>query len=497
MRKDPVHPLAAAARALARKPSLEVKDLDTRGQADIAGFWARFHNPALHHGGTAMDALERARVGALGAMLYPGAGVNLTKALDGDGLYDMAFAVLTHHTYPSQNTAILDLVRAHLSTLDLWDQRAYALAAKALLADLGITEEEEKESQNAQEEEHSTTTRTQEHIQSGGETPQESQDSLSAGVGAAGSLHAHGYHIYTKTYDRIVRPSDLVGPAELAFLRAHMDTTIAPYRPKIARLSTRLARLLAAKPLTHWAFDQEEGTLDSNRFARLIARPICAPSIFKQERSERGRDTVVSLLLDNSGSMRGQPIALAATTAELMASALERVGIATEILGFTTGAWKGGQARADWLAAGAPPNPGRLNETLHIIYKPATTPWRRARSGFALMLKEGILKENIDGEALAWAHGRLLRRPETRRVLIMISDGAPVDDATMAANGPGYLESDLAAVVAAIGTRKAVQLAAIGIGHDVSRHYPNATTIRDVNDLAGALAQALEDLLVI
>ena len=242
-----------------------------------------------------------------------------------------------------------------------------------------------------------------------------------------------------------------------------------------------------------WDFDLEEGTLDAARLTRVIIDPL-HPLSFKHERDAEFRDTVVTLLLDNSGSMRGRPIMVAACCADILARTLERCGVKVEILGFTTRAWKGGQAREAWLAAGKPANPGRLNDLRHIIYKPADAPWRRAKRSLALMMREGLLKENIDGEALSWAHRRLLARPERRRILMMISDGAPVDDSTLSVNTGCYLERHLRQVIEEIETRSSVELIAIGIGHDVTRYYRRAVTITDPSELAGAMTDKLVEL---
>jgi cobaltochelatase CobT len=242
-----------------------------------------------------------------------------------------------------------------------------------------------------------------------------------------------------------------------------------------------------------WDFDLEEGQLDAARLTRIITDPTGALS-FKRERDTDFRDTVVTLLLDNSGSMRGRPIMVAACCADILARTLERCGVKVEILGFTTKAWKGGQSREEWLAAGKPPSPGRLNDLRHIIYKTADAPWRRSKNALALMMREGLLKENIDGEALAWAHSRLVNRPEQRRILMMISDGAPVDDSTLSVNSGSYLEQHLRQVIHEIENHSPVELIAIGIGHDVTRYYRRAVTITDASELAGAMTEKLVEL---
>lgn len=261
----------------------------------------------------------------------------------------------------------------------------------------------------------------------------------------------------------------------------------------VGRLANRLQRRLMAQQNRSWDFDLEEGYLDSARLVRIVIDPT-QPLSYKQERDTDFRDTVVTLVLDNSGSMRGRPITVAATCADILARTLERCGVKVEILGFTTKAWKGGQSREAWLGRGKPANPGRLNDLRHIVYKSADAPWRRARRNLGLMMREGLLKENIDGEALIWAHQRLLGRPEQRKILMMISDGAPVDDSTLSVNPGNYLERHLRAVIEEIETRSPVELIAIGIGHDVTRYYQRAVTIVDAEELAGAMTEQLASL---
>ncbi len=261
----------------------------------------------------------------------------------------------------------------------------------------------------------------------------------------------------------------------------------------ISRLANRLQRRLQAKQSRSWEFDLEEGILDAGRLTRVVIDPV-HPLSFKIETETDFRDTVVSLLIDNSGSMRGRPITVAAMSADILARTLERCGVKVEILGFTTRAWKGGQSREKWLSEGKTPNPGRLNDLRHIVYKSAEAPWRRARKNLGLMLREGLLKENIDGEALLWAHNRLVARPEQRRILMVISDGAPVDDSTLSVNPGNYLERHLRDVIQWIETRSNVELTAIGIGHDVTRYYKRAVTIMDAEQLGGAVMERLAEL---
>jgi cobaltochelatase CobT len=301
------------------------------------------------------------------------------------------------------------------------------------------------------------------------------------------------YKVFTARHDETVSAEELCPPEELDRLRGFLDKQLANLHGAVARLANRLQRRLLAQQSRAWDFDLEEGLLDPARLSRVVIDPM-QPLSFKQERDTEFRDTVVTLLLDNSGSMRGRPITVAATCADILARTLERCGVKVEILGFTTRAWKGGQAREEWLRAGKPPHPGRLNDLRHIIYKSADAPWRRARRNLGLMMREGLLKENIDGEALDWAHRRLLGRPEQRRILMVISDGAPVDDSTLSVNSGNYLERHLRHVIESIERRSPVELIAIGIGHDVTRYYSRAVTIVDAEELAGAMTDKLAEL---
>ncbi|KQZ28955.1 cobalt chelatase [Mesorhizobium sp. Root552] len=301
------------------------------------------------------------------------------------------------------------------------------------------------------------------------------------------------YKVFTTTFDETVGADDLCDEEELDRLRAFLDKQLANLSGVVGRLANRLQRRLMAQQNRSWDFDLEEGYLDPARLVRVVIDPM-QPLSFKQERDTKFRDTVVTLVLDNSGSMRGRPITVAATCADILARTLERCGVSVEILGFTTRAWKGGQAREKWLKDGKPANPGRLNDLRHIIYKSADAPWRRARRNLGLMMREGLLKENIDGEALLWAHQRLIARPEQRKILMMISDGAPVDDSTLSVNPGNYLERHLRAVIELIETRSPVELLAIGIGHDVTRYYRRAVTIVDAEELAGAMTEQLAAL---
>jgi cobaltochelatase CobT len=301
------------------------------------------------------------------------------------------------------------------------------------------------------------------------------------------------YKIFTTAFDEVVAARDLCDEDELTRLRAYLDAQLKGLQGIVTRLANRLQRRLMAQQNRSWDFDQEEGLLDAARLARVIVSPGHSLS-YKIEREVQFKDTIVTLLIDNSGSMRGRPISIAAISADVLARTLERCGVKTEVLGFTTRAWKGGQSREAWLANGKPQHPGRLNDLRHIVYKQADEPWRRARKNLGLMMREGLLKENIDGEALLWAHTRLLARPEDRRILMVISDGAPVDDSTLSVNSAGYLEAHLRKVIEWIERQSPVQLVAIGIGHDVTRYYRRAVTIMDVEQLGGTMIEQLAGL---
>ena len=305
--------------------------------------------------------------------------------------------------------------------------------------------------------------------------------------------NATDYKIFSTKYDETILAEDLCDAEELARLRAYLDKQLSHLQGVVARLANRLQRRLMAQQNRSWEFDLEEGQLDPARLTRIVIDPQ-QPLSFKREQDTNFRDTVVTLLIDNSGSMRGRPITVAATCADILARTLERCGVKVEILGFTTRAWKGGQSREAWLQAGKPAMPGRLNDLRHIVYKSADAPWRRARKNLGLMMREGLLKENIDGEALDWAHQRLLGRPEQRRIMMVISDGAPVDDSTLSVNAGNYLERHLRHVIEEIETRSPVELLAIGIGHDVTRYYRRAVTIVDAEELGGAMTEKLAEL---
>ena len=303
----------------------------------------------------------------------------------------------------------------------------------------------------------------------------------------------NAYHVFTREFDEVLRPLDMCSVEELSRLRQQLDHHLGDLQKWVGRFANRLQRVLLAQQRRSWSFDLEEGQLDCARLTRVLTDPLM-PLMFKQEKDTEFRDTVVTLLLDNSGSMHGRSIRVAAVCADILSSTLERCGVSVEVLGFTTAAWKGGQSREKWVAAGYPPNPGRLNDLRHIVYKSADMPWRQSRRNLGLMMRKGLLKENIDGEALLWAHGRLLQRPEQRKILMMISDGAPIDDSTLSTNPGRFLEKHLRHVVTRIERQDDVELVAIGIGHDVGQYYERAATIHDVAQLADAMTRQLVEL---
>jgi len=363
------------------------------------------------------------------------------------------------------------------------------------------TKTEESEQQDSEtgpdpEPEHS-----HEEEQSGSAEPEGMQQFEGEGEEMVRNLPAedmiHGadgrYTAYTSSYDEIVKAEDLADEEERERLRNLLDQQMAHLQSVVTKLANRLQRKLQAKQQRSWQFDLDEGYLDAGRLARIVANPT-VPLVYKQERETPFRDTIVTLLIDNSGSMRGRPIAIAAMCTDILAKTLERCGVKVEILGFTTRAWKGGKARDLWIANGRPPHPGRLNDLRHIIYKAADVPGRRTRKNLGLMLKEGLLKENIDGEALAWAHNRLAARPEQRKILMVISDGAPVDDSTLSVNPSNILEQDLRTVIDWIENHTSIELTAIGIGHDVTRYYRNSVTIGDAGELAETLISRVDAL---
>jgi cobaltochelatase CobT len=553
-------------------PALEPKLVaEARGAADSAALRLRYHEPRVHARSAPMDvearavfdALETARIEALGARAMGGVRENLrhltearvradaiVRARDAEEV-PLATAVgliarerLSGEAPPQAALAGLKLVAPWIEekaaaeldalALTLDDQAAFAKLSRRLLEDLDLAAAEEPledepddagdEAEGEQGGSEETAEQGDEGTPGGGDVEMRGEeaedqsadgdsteemeageqdaapgDDLSESVFAAPSRRnwdlspPTDYKAFTTRFDEIVESQELCDEEELGRLRAYLDQQMGGLSNVVTRLANRLQRRLLAQQARSWDFDQEEGLLDAARLARVVVNPRHALS-FKIEKETEFRDTVVSLLIDNSGSMRGRPIAIAAICGDILARTLERCGVSTEILGFTTRGWKGGQSREAWLAAGRPPNPGRLNDLRHIVYKRADEPYRHARRNLGLMMREGLLKENIDGEALLWAHNRLLARPEERRILMVISDGAPVDDSTASANGGTYLERHLRQVIEWIEKRSPVELIAIGIGHDVTRYYERAVTIMDAEQLAGAMVEQLARL---
>ncbi|MCY4152757.1 MAG: cobaltochelatase subunit CobT [Aestuariivita sp.] len=450
----------------------------------------------------------------------------------------------THRALPSNAQTVMEMWRGFiedragcaLEDLDntLTDQTAFARFARRVIADLGYGDQlgtdpdraEEAQGDDPEEdiseqepestgEDDSGETDSEPHI----EAPQEESEDSESQVASDEMMQQFGeeeenshdeieqeyltqapiseadptYKVYQTTHDEELTAEELSEPSELERLRAYLDQQLDPLKGAVSRLANRLQRRLQAQQNRSWEFDLEEGLLDAGRLARVVVNPA-TPLSFKVEKDTEFRDTVVTLLLDNSGSMRGRPISIAAICADVLARTLERCDVKVEILGFTTRAWKGGRTREAWVKDGSPKMPGRLNDLRHIIYKPADTPWRRSRQNLGLMMKEGLLKENIDGEALEWAHRRLTARREQRKILMVISDGAPVDDSTLSVNSPAFLESHLRNVISMVERRGQVELLAIGIGHDVTRYYERAVTITDVEQLAGTMTEQLAAL---
>ncbi len=544
-----------------------------RGHADAMALRMACHNTEVHRrllpqtpaGRACFDAVEQARVEAIGARRMAGVAGNLAAMLDdrlirarlpevkqrSDAPLEEALSLMVRERLtglkpPASGEAVVKLWRPWIeerigrdldrlgSTIE--NQRSFAQAVHKLLAALEMGEEssDDGESEDEQapddaeadaehdEERQGDAERSDEGRQSekaestademeeaamdaaeapSGETDEEAEysdaeqasDARRAPQGRGQEQRGPDYKMFSRTSDETIAAEDLCDAEELERLRSFLDKQLQNLSSVVARLANRLQRRLMAQQNRSWEFDLEEGMLDPTRLPRIIIDPQ-QPLSFKQEKDTDFRDTVVTLLIDNSGSMRGRPITVAATCADILARTLERCGVKVEILGFTTRAWKGGQAREAWLQAGKPPTPGRLNDLRHIIYKSADAPWRRARRNLGLMMREGLLKENIDGEALDWAHKRLLARPEQRRILMMISDGAPVDDSTLSVNPGNYLERHLRYVIEEIETRSPVELIAIGIGHDVTRYYRRAVTIVDAEELGGAMTEKLAEL---
>ena len=542
---------------------------EARGFADSFSLKLKHHNAARHAAlrpseviaGAAFDAVENARVEALGSRNMAGIAANLGHALElklrtdpisraqsadevpiSTALSLIVRERLTGAPIPDAAVAGVDMLRGWIeekagSDLDalalaLDDQGAFAALTQSMLEHLNLTEgdvdpsdadeggddaedsqDQDGDSDDDGEGEAGQAEARAEPQQGEGEETEadydgqdmDDQDGSDGEMGDDGMqpvtpqrrnwdhLPQSDYKIWSTKYDETITATELADEEELNRLRAYLDQQLSNLQSVVTKLANRLQRRLMAQQNRSWDFDQEEGMIDAARLARIVVSPGSSLS-YKIERETDFRDTVVTLLIDNSGSMRGRPISIAAISADILARTLERCGVKTEILGFTTRAWKGGQAREDWLAAGRQPMPGRLNDLRHIVYKKADEPWRHAKRNLGLMMREGLLKENIDGEALLWAHNRLIARAEDRRILMVISDGAPVDDSTLSVNHGGYLEQHLRKVIEMIETRSPVQLVAIGIGHDVTRYYKRAVTIMDVEQLGGTMIEQLAGL---
>jgi len=539
-----------------------------RGMADSFALKLHYHDAALHRrwlpaepkARDAYQALEDARIEAVGAENYPGVATNIEGVLRqearrqkldqvtgmddaplSDALRFLAREAFTGRAMPAEAQGLAKIwkswVREHLGDdgleplkKALHDQAAFAQLARRIIGKLEMQaapaapppdsggQEEAKKEQGGRKPAEDESSRTppptgisedemgdvsgqdgemsgsfDAEDQDGAENNGETETSRrNAPKDAANSLYGD-YKIYTARFDEIINAGDLCDADELQKLRKLLDKQLVHLQGVITRLANRLQRKLMAQQTRSWHFDLEEGILDSSRLSRIVANPYF-PVTYKQESNAEFRDTAVTLLIDNSGSMRGRPITIAAMSTDILARTLERCGVRVEILGFTTRAWKGGSAREKWLADGKPASPGRLNDLRHIIYKDAESPWRHTRANLGLMLREGLLKENIDGEALLWAYNRLMARTEQRKILMVISDGAPVDDSTLSANHGNYLEAHLRRVIGWIETKTPVQLIAIGIGHDVTRYYRRAVTLVDAEELGGAITEKLAEL---
>ena len=546
-----------------------------RGQADAMAMRLAAHDETTHRrrapadpqARVAFDALEQARVEALGCRRLPGMRDNLSQALD-DRLFRANLGHVTEKDdaplaealgimlrkrlggieVPESGQGLVDLWREDIETrceksledltATIADQDAFSRAAKRLLhelelltdADLGDFDNDEDdqgddqqddsgdsqtsepeqgqgESEDAEAEQDMAEGTAEEDGESEGhetdyrdveqemeaESGEESPSPPPPGKEDGRLANAQTYKIFSTAFDEIIGAGELCPPEELEQLRGLLDRQLESLAGAVARLANKLQRRLMAQQNRSWTFDLDEGLLDTARLTRVVTDPL-QPLSFKVENDADFRDTIVSLLIDNSGSMRGRPITIAAICGDVLARTLERCGVKVEILGFTTKAWKGGKSREAWLEAGRPANPGRVNDVRHIIYKSADEPWRHARRNLGLMMREGLLKENIDGEALQWAHKRLMNRPENRRILMVISDGAPVDDSTQSVNPGNYLEAHLREVIEDIEIRSPIQLIAIGIGHDVTRYYRRAVTLLDAEELAGAMTDKLAEL---
>ncbi len=451
--------------------------------------------------GRAFDALVQARAEALGARWLPGIASNLKQwhpsSLAQETLKAWAFTIFCGADHPACTGSVRGGLRSLALSLEAPEEfgREAAALSRTLMLDGGANLARMVEDGNSLRPAESDTVPSTPEIQTVAE--QDEPDGESGDMAGAEtavpplppSMTAN-YAIYTTRHDRVVQARDLATPGELVQLRAQLDSALLPYRHLVTRLASQLQRFLLSRQRRNWLLDQDDGQLDSSRLARLVADSNYE-SIYRVEEESPFPKTSVTLLLDNSGSMRGHPITVAALTADILTRSLERCGIKVELLGFTTADSDGGLPATEWRRAGSPANPGRLNALRHIVYKSMDTPWRRARLSLGAMLKDDLLKENVDGEALGWACQRLMARPETRRVLIVISDGAPFDKSTAAANPRGFLDQHLHDVVAWIGSRTNIELHAIGIGHQVGRYYPSSVNLGDVDQLGSVLVKRL------
>lgn len=525
-------------------PSPDVKDLNyIRGLSDTLTFKLRYQDNVLYNRlapteANALDiykALEDARIEAMGTKDYIGCAKNIEHVLlhDAqkaepnikDAIRFFAREVFTERktpqsinltSYKFDKEDFIDLKNS-IDNQEEFAKLTYNIIEKMDLP-VSTKEDEEKaqakkdnkesnEEQNKQEQQGGQTEQTDDTQQEENTTSEGSTDDAEEEEKEAGeqpqlspndinSELYKDYKIYTTRFDEIVKAENLCNPQELKQLRKMLDKQLTQLQNTITRLANLLQRKLLAQQKRSWNFEMEEGLLDASRLSSIIVNPTTPPS-YKQEKESNFKDTVVTILVDNSGSMRGRPIAITALATDILAHTLEKCGVKVEILGFTTRAWKGGKSRAQWISDGKPDNPGRLNDLRHIIYKDANSLWRRTRDNLGLMLREGLLKENIDSEALIWATKRLLTYPEQRRILMVISDGAPVDDSTLSTNSGQYLENHLRHTIRWIESKTDIQLTAIGIGHDVSKYYKRAVTITDVTELGGTITNQLAELFTV
>ena len=499
-----------------------------------------------------IKVMEDSRVEILGSMNYPGIATNIKSKFDDKCKLYESIEDHEDHLEIALETWLRNLclpdIESNKSSLFLkyWgkifdnqeielkerlieslnDQSKFQEIAEDFLKNLNIDQEESEqeesdlEDENEQEEESASESGEDEESQESESSPeqdnQEGDEETDADSGdidedaivdenqeimtnqswlesLVGQTSTFSYKVYTRNFDEEIKAEDLCSPEELQRLRKHLDQLMGPSKATISKLAHRLQRFLMAQQNRSWEFNKEEGMLDSARLHKIITDPL-TPLTYKIEKDTEFRDTSVSLLVDSSGSMRGRSMTVAAICADIISTTLERCNVKTEVLGFTTKQWKGGESRKMWMENGKPENPGRLNDIRHIIFKSADTPWRRGQKNFGLMLREGLLKENVDGEALIWAHDRLARRAEQRKILMVISDGAPVDDSTLSTNPTNFLDLHLRQVIHSIETQSDINLIAIGIGHDVTRYYKNAVTIHRAEELGGAMLEQLTDL---